>query len=543
MMEGDSLTGEITREEGNNAGTYEILIGSLSAGENYTITFNSADFAITKASLTITADDKSKVYGADDPVLTYTISGELFYGDTSSVVSGVELETVYGTDATVGEHVITAVNGTAANYHITHVNGTLTVLKPASNSGAGSGTPVQTPAPTPTVDASGNIITAPKLIKNTGVAATEIDENTLNTAFEKAVENSDGKKNIEIAISAVEGALAYEPTLPVSTLTSTSVDTQLDIKTGIAAVTLPGHMLTQKVEAGAKNVSLTIAQADVLDIEDEAIRNRIGDRPVIQINLKVDGKPYTWSNENAPVTVSIPYKPTVQELADPEHITVWYIDGEGNAVEVPSGRYDPTIAMVTFSTTHFSNYAVTYVRKTFDDLGDVAWAKKEIEVLASKGILTGVSEIEYAPGINITRADFLYFLVRTLGVDAKIDGNFDDISSDAYYYKEIAIAKKLGITSGTGNNKFSPDASITRQDMIVLTERTLRMLKKLGAQGTASDLDEFADKSFVAAYAVNSVATVVKEGLIVGSGGKVNPLGNTTRAEAAAFLYRIYNKY
>lgn len=211
-------------------------------------------------------------------------------------------------------------------------------------------------------------------------------------------------------------------------------------------------------------------------------------------------------------------------------------------MEVPSGRYDPATGTVTFSTTHFSSFAVVYVTKTFDDLESVAWAKKPIEVLASKGILKGVAEKEYDPGANITRADFLYFLVRTLGVDARVEGNFDDLSRDAYYYKEIGIAKKLGITSGTGDNKFSPDASITRQDMMVLTENALRMLKKLEGQGTAADLDRFTDKSLIAAYAVNGVASVVKEGLIVGSGDRINPLGNTTRAEAAVFLHRIYNK-
>jgi len=79
--------------------------------------------------------------------------------------------------------------------------------------------------------------------------------------------------------------------------------------------------------------------------------------------------------------------------------------------------------------------------------------------------------------------------------------------------------------------------------MMVLTERALRMLNKLEVQGTASDLDRFTDKSLIAAYATDSIASVVKEGLIVGSGDRLNPLGNTTRAEAAAFLHRIYNKY
>lgn len=259
--------------------------------------------------------------------------------------------------------------------------------------------------------------------------------------------------------------------------------------------------------------------------------------------MTLGGERIEWQNPDAPVTVSIPYTPTEQELSDPEHIVVWYIDGSGNVISVSSGRYDTATGKVTFTTTHFSHYAVTFATRTYDDMGSAVWAKKPVEVLASKGILRGISEKVYAPQTNITRADFLYFLIRTIGVDAKVDGNFGDISRDAYYYNEIGIAKKLGITSGTGNNKFSPDASITRQDMMVLTERALRMLKGLKVQGTASDLGKYRDKSLVAAYAVKSVASVVKEGLIVGSGYLVNPLGNTTRAEAASFLYKIYNKY
>lgn len=211
-------------------------------------------------------------------------------------------------------------------------------------------------------------------------------------------------------------------------------------------------------------------------------------------------------------------------------------------MEVPSGRYDPETGMVTFTTTHFSKFAVVYVTRTFNDLESAAWAKKAIEVLASKGILKGITETEYAPQTHISRADFLYWLIKALGVDAKVDENFDDIDKNAYYYREIAIARKLGITNGTGNNKFSPDRPITRQDMMVLAERALRILNRINAQGTASDLDRFTDKSFVASYAAGSVASVVREGLIIGSGGRINPLGYTTRAEAAMFLYRIYNK-
>ena len=79
--------------------------------------------------------------------------------------------------------------------------------------------------------------------------------------------------------------------------------------------------------------------------------------------------------------------------------------------------------------------------------------------------------------------------------------------------------------------------------MMVLTWRALRIINKLKEQGTAFELDKFTDKAFIASYAVNGIASVVKEGLIVGSGSTINPIGSTTRAEAAVLLYRIYNKY
>ncbi|MCR4430200.1 MAG: S-layer homology domain-containing protein [Tepidanaerobacteraceae bacterium] len=57
------------------------------------------------------------------------------------------------------------------------------------------------------------------------------------------------------------------------------------------------------------------------------------------------------------------------------------------------------------------------------------------------------------------------------------------------------------------------------------------------------DLYKFTDKSLIASYAVEGIATLVKEGLIAGSANKINPKSNATRAEAAVLLCGIYNKY
>ncbi|CFX17866.1 Listeria/Bacterioides repeat [Syntrophomonas zehnderi OL-4] len=376
--------------------------------------------------------------------------------------------------------------------------------------------------------------------KNSSTANLNLDD--CNAAFENAQTGSDGSKSINITFPPIQDINSCILGLPVSALSSQNANRNISMSSSLGVINLPGNMLQSTGLAADDNIAISISKADNATLP-ESVRDIIGDRPVTELRLTKGGQTIAWDNPAAPVAVTIPYTPTKEELLNPEHITVWYIDGKGNVVAVPSGRYDSATGTVTFRTTHFSKYAVVYASHNFDDLGSVGWAKKPIEVLASKGVLKGISENKYAPETNITRADFLYYLVRTLDLDAKFDGNFEDIKPDAYYYQEMGIAKKLGITSGTGNNRYSPEVGISRQDMMVLTDKALRMLKNQKEQGKASDLERFKDKSLIAGYAINSVATVVKEGLITGSNNLIKPLDNTSRAEAAVFLYKIYNKY
>ena len=82
------LSGSLTREEGEASGTYVIQLGSLSAGQNYTINFTTADFVISnKKVLTVTADTKGKAYGDTDPLLTYSTIG-FVNGDDESILNG-----------------------------------------------------------------------------------------------------------------------------------------------------------------------------------------------------------------------------------------------------------------------------------------------------------------------------------------------------------------------------------------------------------------------------------------------------------------------
>ena len=107
------------------AGTHAITAtGGMAA--NYAITDVNGTLSVSRAPLIVTADDQTKVYGAADPILTYTVTG-FVYGDAPSVVGRITLSTATGAAATAGTHPIIASGGAAANYAITDVNGTLAV--------------------------------------------------------------------------------------------------------------------------------------------------------------------------------------------------------------------------------------------------------------------------------------------------------------------------------------------------------------------------------------------------------------------------------
>lgn len=398
------------------------------------------------------------------------------------------------------------------------------------------------PAVTASVEASGFSTSVPVAIDSTlGSARASVDESTVASAFNKANADTAGIRKITVQMPEVQGVQSYSLELPADLLSSQAADRAVEIKTGIATMTVPGNMLAANA-AGAQNVLLTIAAGDKSKLASD-VQSQIGSRPFIELNLKIDGKTTSWSNVSTPVAVSIPYTPTAEELQDPEHIVIRYIDGVSNVIFVPDGRYDTKTGMVTFTATHFSGYAVAYVFKTYNDLRNYTWAQNPIEVMASKGIISGTSATAYSPAANITRADYLVLLVRTLGLTAKFDTNFHDVERGAYYYEAVGIAKKLGLAIGVDSNKFNPQENISRQDMLVLTARALEKFKHLEPAEAGTVLDKFNDKADIAGYAVESLANLAREGLVAGSGDKLNPRAKTTRAEAAVFLYRIYNKY
>lgn len=384
-------------------------------------------------------------------------------------------------------------------------------------------------------------ITAPAVLDTTtGIATTSLTDKNVTDALASAKPNNEGLKELAIQIPKIDNAKSYAMNVPHSLLAAGG-DALVTIKTDLGTIAAPSNMF-DKAEIGVnKAISLAISKADTKNFSED-LKKQIGNKPVMDIDVKLGGQPYEWKSDTVAIKISFKYTPTEEELKNPENIVVWYLDKDNKPVAIPSGRYNAITGEVEFYTYHLSRYAVAYVTKTFSDLSKHPWAQKEIGIMAAKGIVTGISADKFDPQTNISRGEYIHMLILTLGLNAKMDGNFDDVSKDSPYYDTIAIAKKLGIAEGVGGNMLKPDTAITRQDMMTLTVRAFKAAKKLDAAGDVKDLAKFTDNAKIADYAKESIASMVKTGIIVGSGDKINPLGNTTRAEAAVIMYRIYNK-
>ncbi len=183
-------------------------------------------------------------------------------------------------------------------------------------------------------------------------------------------------------------------------------------------------------------------------------------------------------------------------------------------------------------------------KAVFADLDSVPWARDSIEMLAQLGIISGTGSTTFSPQSNIKRGDFMALLVRMLNPQGESNDGFADVPKDSYYYKEITLAKGLGIASGIGDNCFNPEGLISREDMMSLTYRALVLSGKLTEEGASSKIDSFRDSQTVASYARDAVARLIDEGFISGNeNGEILPKNKATRAETAVFLANIYRSF
>ena len=179
----------------------------------------------------------------------------------------------------------------------------------------------------------------------------------------------------------------------------------------------------------------------------------------------------------------------------------------------------------------------TFVKKVetspFSDVSTNAYYYEAVKWAQEKGITGGIGNGLFGPNQPCTRAQIVTFLWRAAGSpEPKTMSSFADVSMDAYYAKAVAWAVENSITTGTGDGKFSPDATCTRAQSVTFLFRAIGKLVDSKA--------EFSDV-LTDSYYANAVAWAVENGVTNGIGdGLFGPDNSCTRAQIVTFLFRAY---
>ena len=209
-------------------------------------------------------------------------------------------------------------------------------------------------------------------------------------------------------------------------------------------------------------------------------------------------------------------------------------DANGNTLSLTdkgNGKY--TFTMPASKVEIKATFVKEVETSPFSDVSTSAYYYEAVKWAQEKGITGGIGNGLFGPNQPCTRAQIVTFLWRAAGSpEPKAMSSFADVSTDAYYAKAVAWAVENGITTGTGDGKFSPDATCTRAQSVTFLFRAIGKLVDSKA--------EFRDVPTDSYYA-NAVAWAVENGVTNGIGnGLFGPDNSCTRAQIVTFLFRAY---
>ena len=170
----------------------------------------------------------------------------------------------------------------------------------------------------------------------------------------------------------------------------------------------------------------------------------------------------------------------------------------------------------------------------FQDVGQNDWFADAVKYVSENKLMNGTSTTAFAPNENMSRAMLATVLYRMSGETAEADSSFGDVSSSAYYAAAVSWASSEGIVNGTGADAFSPNVSITREQLAAM------LYRYAGEPSVSADLSAYTDTVDISPYASKAVEWCVAKGILSGkSATRLAPQDTATRAECAAMIQRF----
>lgn len=193
---------------------------------------------------------------------------------------------------------------------------------------------------------------------------------------------------------------------------------------------------------------------------------------------------------------------------------------------------------VAGSSTYVPSISIKPEPLPFEDVSPDDWFYSSVQYVYQRGMVKGTSATKFSPGSTVTRGMVVTILHRLEGEPGAAAAGFSDVAAGQWYAGAVNWAAANGIVNGYSNEKFGPNDTVTREQLVTI------LYRYVGTKGidrsVTEDLSAFADKTAVSSYAVDAMKWAVDSGLINGVGnGMLAPRGSATRAQAAAILMRL----
>jgi hypothetical protein len=281
---------------------------------------------------------------------------------------------------------------------------------------------------------------------------------------------------------------------------------------------------TLKIPAGA------LAGTKPVEVKIE----RMSETPAVPAGFKFIAATYEFSVDGKtdyrfkkPVTIILAFDSA--DLESEQDAAVYYYDLSGKKWVKLGGEVSGSTIAVEVN--YLGQFTVMATGAMAVNLSDIAghWAEDNIRQLVNRGAVSGYPDGTFKPDNNITRAEFVAILVKAFQLEPNGNKIFADTKGH-WAQKVISTAAHYGIVSGYGDNRFGPDDYITREQMAVMIVKAAKITPAIAELS-------FADSNSISAWAQESLATAVKNGIINGYlDNTVRPQNNATRAEAVTVI-------
>lgn len=477
----------------------------------------------------------------------------VFDGVKSDAEGGYRFAFVVPSAAAAGKWTVQTGSGTnVATLTLTVKSG---VVSPEPTPSGGGSQP--TPSPTPSSEASvkdGVISVKPAFSlaqDGRSVASLTIKPEDLQKAL---AQNAD-TITVHADTQAAESAVASVPAQALIDLLKNGKPIKLNVVLPFGSYELPLQSLdfedmASRLQTTADKLEIRIKLAKADSKQSADIAGAIAALGAKQLADAVDfSVEAAYNGQSVPVTqFGGTYVGRTLPLAEgvaPDSATGVFIGSNGELQFVPSVfKQEDGKWKAELKRTGNSLYTVIENRKSFRDTAS-HWAKADVELLASKLIVQGVTGYAFQPDADITRAQFTAIIVRALGLQEQSGGApFRDVAAADWFSGSVNAAADAGLVSGYEDGSFRPNAPITREELAVLMNNALRFA---GAPGSGKPTEQllaaFEDSGELAAWSRDAVAGIVEAGITEGkSAGRYEGAAQATRAETAVMVKRLLQK-